>query len=66
VAYGLNWISKEELTKSIGNDLPNLPNGKLSKNEILEVVRSECARGANGLPVLYSRTMRIAKKPKRK
>jgi hypothetical protein len=64
VAYGLNWISKEELTKSLKRPMRNVKIGKLSKNQIVEIVGRDCAGGANGLPVMHG--ARIANKPKRK
>jgi len=38
--------------------------GKLSKNEIVDLVRKDCARGADGRPVLHSGPTRITKKIK--
>jgi hypothetical protein len=54
------------IAKSLGWMLEETPmhERKLSKNEIIELTRKDCARGANGLPVMYSVPTRISKKIK--
>ena len=59
VAYGMNWIAKDELPK---REVKRT--GKLSKNEILEVIKRDCARGADGMLVIHSGPTRIPKKIK--
>jgi hypothetical protein len=58
VRQGLGWETQgSPKRKPLGA-------GKLSKDEILELTRSDCARGADGLPVLFSSPTRITKKIK--
>jgi len=44
------------IAKSLGWMVEETPmrDGKLSKNEIIELTRKDCARGADGLPVMHS------------
>jgi hypothetical protein len=54
VARGLGWMV-EESVKAEGN---------LTPDEIIELTRKDCARGADGLPVMHSAPTRISKKIK--
>jgi hypothetical protein len=54
IKLGLGWIAKGDLPK---REVKRT--GQLSKNEIVELTRKDCARGANGLPVMYTAPRRI-------
>jgi hypothetical protein len=54
VARGLGWIVEESVKAE----------GKLTPDEMIELTRKDCARGADGLPVMYSVPTRISKKIK--
>ncbi len=54
VARGLGWMIEETPIRDT----------KLSPNEIVKLVSRDCARGANGLPVMYSVPTRTSKKIK--
>jgi hypothetical protein len=60
-----NEISKL-IAKSLGWMIEEAPirYGKLSPNEIVKLVRKDCARGVDGLPVMHSVPTRITKKIK--
>ena len=42
VARGLGWIVEESVRAE----------GKLTRDEMIELTRKDCAHGANGLPVM--------------
>ena len=44
IAKSLGWMVKETPMRQ----------GKLSPNEIAELTRKDCARGADGMPVMHS------------
>ncbi len=48
IKLGLGWITKDELPK---REVKRT--GKLSKDEILKLTKRDCARGADGLPVMH-------------
>jgi hypothetical protein len=52
------------IAKSLGWMIEGTPirDGTLSPNEIVELTRRDCARGADGLPVMHSSPIRIAKR----
>jgi len=52
IAKSLGWMVEES----------SKHHGKLSTDEIIELIRKDCARGADGLPVMYSRPSRITKR----
>jgi hypothetical protein len=54
------------IAKSSGWMVEETPilNKPLSKNEIVDLVRKDCARGVDGLPVMHSVPTRITKKIK--
>jgi hypothetical protein len=54
IAKSLGWMVEES----------SIREGKLSPNEIVELTRKDCARGADGRPVLYSAPSPIFKRIK--
>ena len=54
IAKSLGWMVEETPIRE----------GKLSKNEIVELTRKDCARGADVRPVLYSAPSPIFKRIK--
>jgi hypothetical protein len=54
VAQGLGWAVEESVKAD----------KKLSQDEILQLVRKDCARGGDGRPVLYSAPSPISKRIK--
>jgi hypothetical protein len=52
IARSLGWMVEETPIRE----------GKLSKNEIVELTCRDCARGADGLPVMHSSPIRITKR----